>query len=81
MQAPGTTIPFKPRRVVVKLHYSMINQFAFLWVKNNRPCNYEVVRSKKESEFVGVRFQVDNNETIDLMEDIKRNLRAEIIDV
>ena len=70
---------FKPRKVVVKLHYSMINQFAFLWVKNDRPCNFEVIRSKKDPEFVGVRFLVENSETTDLIADVRNNLRAEIM--
>ena len=72
---------FKPRKVVVKLHYSMINQFSFLWVKNDRPCNYEVIRSKKDPEFVGVRFLVENPETTDLIADIKSGLRTDVIDV
>ena len=30
---------FRPRRVAAKIHYSMISQFMFIWVKWNRPCD------------------------------------------
>lgn len=72
---------FKPRRVAAKIHYSMISQFMFLWVKWNRPCDLSVQRSTKSPEFLGVCFNVENNDTLDMMEDLKKSLKIEIVDL
>ena len=72
---------FKPRRVAVKIHYSAISQFMFLWVKWNRPCDLSVQRSKENPVWLGVCFNVENNDTLDMMEDLKRSLKTEIIDL
>ena len=58
---------FKPRRVAVPLHYSMINQFMLLWVKWNRPCDLRVQRSERDRETVGICFNVENDDTADMM--------------
>jgi hypothetical protein len=72
---------FKPRRVAVKIHYSMISQFMYVWVKWNRPCDLSVQRSNKSPELLGICFDVKNNDTLDMMEDLKRSLKIEIIDL
>lgn len=72
---------FKPRRVAVKIHYSAISQFMFLWVKWNRHCDLSVQRSKENPVWLGVCFNVENNDTLDMMEDLKRSLKTEIIDL
>lgn len=72
---------FKPRRVAVKIHYSMISQFMYVWVKWNRPCDLSVQRSKENPVWLGVCFNVDNNDTLDMMDDLKRSLKTEIIDL
>ena len=38
---------FKPRRVAAKIHYSMISQFMFVWIKYSRPCDLKVQRSQQ----------------------------------
>lgn len=72
---------FKPRRVAVKIHYSMISQFMYVWVKWNLPCDLSVQRSKENPVWLGVCFNVENNDTLDMMEDLKRSLKTEIIDL
>lgn len=72
---------FKPRRVAAKIHYSMISQFMYVWVKWNRPCDLSVQRSTKSPEFLGVCFNVENNDTLDMMEDLKKSLKIKIIDL
>lgn len=72
---------FKPRRVAVKIHYSMISQFMYVWVKWNRPCDLSVQRSKENPVWLGVCFNVENNDTIDMMCDLKTSLKIEIIDL
>ena len=72
---------FKPRRVAAKIHYSMISQFMYVWVKWNRPCDLSVQRSTKSTEFLGVCFNVENNDTLDMMEDLKKSLKIEIVDL
>lgn len=72
---------FKPRRVAVKIHYSMISQFMYVWVKWNRPCDLSVQRSKENPVWLGVCFNVENNDTLDMMDDLKRSLKTEIIDL
>lgn len=72
---------FKPRRVAVKIHYSMINQFMYVWVKWNRPCDLSVQRSKENPVWLGICFDVENNDTIDMMCDLKTSLKIEIIDL
>lgn len=37
---------FKPRRVAARIHYSMINQVMFVWVKWNHPCDLNVQHSR-----------------------------------
>ena len=72
---------FKPRRVAAKVHYSAISQFMYVWVKWNRPCDLSVQRSKQNPELLGICFCVENNDTIDLMEDLKKSLKIEIVDL
>lgn len=72
---------FKPRRVAAKIHYSMISQFMYVWVKWNRPCDLSVQRSTKSPEFLGVCFNVENNDTLDMMGDLKKSLKIEIVDL
>lgn len=72
---------FKPRRVAVKIHYSMISQFMYVWVKWNRPCDLSVQRSKENPVWLGVCFNVENNDTLDMMEEVRKSLKTEIIDL
>lgn len=72
---------FKPRRVAVKIHYSMISQFMFVWIKHSRPCDLSVKRSKQNPEYLGICFDVENNDTIDMMRELERDLKIEIIDL
>lgn len=72
---------FRPRRVAAKIHYSMISQFMFIWVKWNRPCDLKVQSSKQNPEYLGICFDVENNDTIDMMCDLKTSLKIEIIDL
>lgn len=72
---------FKPRRVAAKLYYSMISQFMYVWVKNNRPCNVSVQRSEKDPDYLGICFNVENNDTLAMMQELKKDLRIEIIDL
>ena len=72
---------FKARRVAVPLHYSMINQFMYLWIKWNRPCDLRIQRSERDKETVGICFNVENNDTVDLMHDLKSQLRVDIYDL
>ena len=72
---------FRPRRVAAKLHYSMINQFMYVWVKWNRPCDLRVQRSGRNPELLGVCFSVENNETLDMMSELANTLRIEIVDL
>lgn len=72
---------FKPRRVAAKIHYSMISQFMYVWVKWNRPCDLSVQRSRQNPEYLGICFDVENNGTIDMMCDLKASLKIEIIDL
>ena len=71
---------FKPRRVAAKVHYSAINQFMFVWIKHSRPCD-SVKRSKQNPEYLGICFDVENNDTIDMMRELERDLKIEIIDL
>ena len=72
---------FNPRRVAVKIHYSMISQFMYVWVKWNRPCDLSVQRSKENPVWLGVCFNVENNDTLDMMEEVRKSLKTEIIDL
>lgn len=72
---------FRPRRVAVPLHYSMIGQFMYLWINRDRPCDLRVQRSEKDKETVGVCFNVENNDTVDLMRDLKERLKVKIYDL
>lgn len=72
---------FSKRRVAAKIHYSMINQFMVYWVKWNRPCDLKVQRSDRSPELLGICFDVDNNETTDMMRDLENNLKVTIIDL
>lgn len=68
---------FRPRRVAAKIHYSMISQFMF-W---NRPCDLKVQRSQQNPELLGICFDVENNDTLDMIRELKRDLKIEIIDL
>mgnify|MGYP000550502875 FL=1 len=72
---------FKPRRVAVKIHYSMISQFMYVWVKWNRPCDLSVQRLRENPVWLGVCFNVENNDALDMMEDVRKSLKTEIIDL
>ena len=72
---------FKPRRVAVKLHGSLLAQFVYLWSTYERPTDFKVQRSEKSPEFIGVIFNVENDATLDMMTDIKNELRAQIVDL
>lgn len=72
---------FRPRRVAAKIHYSMISQFMFVWIKHSRPCDLKVQRSQQNLELLGICFEVANNDTIDMMCDLKTSLKIEIIDL
>jgi hypothetical protein len=72
---------FKPRRVAAKIHYSMISQFMFVWIKYSRPCDLKVQRSQQNPELLGICFEVANNDTIDMMCDLKNSLKIEILDL
>ena len=72
---------FKPSRVAAKVHYSAINQFMFVWIKHSRPCDLSVKRSKQTPEYLGICFDVENNDTIDMMRELERDLKIEIIDL
>lgn len=72
---------FGKRRVAAKLHYSMINQFMLYWIKWNRPCDLSVRRSGKSPETLGICFDVDNTDTVDMMHDLRNNLKIEIVDL
>lgn len=53
----------------------------FLWVKWNRPCDLSVQHSKENPVWLGVCFNVENNDTLDMMEDVRKSLKTEIIDL
>lgn len=72
---------FRPRRVAAKVHYSMISQFMFIWVKWNRPCDLKVQRSQQNPELLGICFDIENNDTLDMIRELKRDLKIEIIDL
>ena len=72
---------FKPRRVAAKVHYSAINQFMFVWIKHSRPCDLKVQRSKQNPEYLGICFNVENTGTADMMRELERDLKIEIIDL
>lgn len=72
---------FKPRRVAAKIHYSMISQFMFVWIKHSRPCDLKVQRSKQNPEYLGICFNVENTGTADMMRELERDLKTTIIDI
>lgn len=72
---------FRPRRVAAKIHYSMISQFMFIWVKWNRPCDLKIQRSKQSPELLGICFYLENNDTLDMVRELERDLKIEIIDL
>ncbi len=72
---------FKPRRMAVPLHYSMISQFMYLWINRGRPCDLRIQRSEKDKETVGVCFNVENNDTVDLIHDLKERMKVKIYDL
>ncbi len=81
-QQPIQTALFKPRRVAVKLHYSAISQFCYMWVEYDRPCDFKVQRSKQNPEYLGVCFNVENTDTADLIRALPERIRGtEIIDL
>ena len=73
---------FKPRRVAVKIHYSAMSQFCYLWTVYDRPCDFKVQRSKQNPEYLGVCFNVESTETADLIRALPERIRGtEIIDL
>lgn len=53
----------------------------FVWIKHSRPCDLSVKRSKQNPEYLGICFDVENNDTIDMMRELERDLKIEIIDL
>lgn len=81
-QQPTQQALFKPRRVAVKLHYSAISQFCYMWVEYDRPCDFKVQRSKQSPEYLGICFNVENTDTADLIRALPERIRGtEIIDL
>lgn len=80
MQSQSPSL-FKPRRVAAKLHYSIINQFMYIWVKWSRPCDLKIQRSKQSPELLGICFNLENNDTLDMVRELERDLKIEIIDL
>lgn len=72
---------FRPRRVAAKIHYSMISQFMFIWVKWNRPCDLRVQRSQQNPELLGICFDVENNDTADMKRNAAKTMNIVIIDL
>ena len=73
---------FKPRRVAVKLHYTAINQFCYMWVEHDRPFDFHVKESSRNRELLGICFDVANFETVDFLKELPDNIRGvEIIDI
>lgn len=73
---------FKPRRVAVKIHYSAMSQFCYLWTVYDRPCDYKVQRSEKDPQWLGIIFTVENVETADFLRALPDKFRnLEIIDL
>lgn len=73
---------FKPRRVAVKIHYSAMSQFCYMWVEYDRPCDFKVQRSKQNPEYLGICFNVENTDTADLIRALPERIRGtEIIDL
>lgn len=72
---------FKPRRVAAKVHYSIISQFMFVWIKHSRPCDLKVQRSKQSPEYLGICFDVENTGTTDMMRELERDLKITIMDI
>ena len=80
--SPMSNTPlFGKRRVAAKLHYSYINQFMVAWVKWQRPCDLKVQRSEKDPELIGICFDVENNNTIDMIEELKFKLRIDVMEL
>lgn len=72
----------KPRRVALKLHHSCLGQFVILWSMYDRPCDFNVQKSKQSPEFLGICFNVENNDTVDLLRAVPEEIRGtEIIDL
>lgn len=72
----------KIRRVAVKLHYSCLGQFIILWVLYERPFDFKVQRSEQNPEYLGICFNVENNDTVDLLRALPDKFRGtEIIDL
>ena len=72
---------FKPRRVVGKMHFTMVNQFVIYWVNWKRPCDFKVQSSKRNPEWIGIIFNVENDETFELMEEIEQTLKIKFVDL
>ncbi len=53
----------------------------FVWIKHSRPCDLKVQRSKQNPEYLGICFDVENNDTIDMMCDLKTSLKIQIVDL
>ena len=52
-----------------------------LLVQVELPLRPEIQRLEKNPGWLGICFNVENNDTIDLMEELKRDLKIEIIDL
>lgn len=66
---------FKPRKVAVKLHYSELSAFCFYWVQFDRPCDFKVQRWKKDPQWLGIIFTVENTETADFLRGLPDKFR------
>lgn len=53
----------------------------FVWIKHSRPCDLKVQRSRQNPELLGLCFEVANNDTIDMMCDLRNSLKIEILDL
>ena len=49
--------------IVIKMHYSAINVVGMRWIYYDRPCNFEIQRSKKNQELIGVKLKISNEAT------------------
>lgn len=81
MSGKAASLPLPPRRVAVRMHYSMIGQFMLYWVKHDRPCDLTVKRSRRDNETIGVCLDVSGNAESDMLREIKAMLGVDIVDL
>lgn len=81
MNGQPASAPLPPRRVAVRMHYSMIGQFMLYWIEYGRPCDLAVKRSNRDKETIGVCLDVVGNDTADMLRVIKNRLGVDIVDL